>query len=83
MEGMILEKYYREALEERLIAFLAEMKGISLETAMRVYYSSRLAEKIHAGANGVQYLDEKVLAQILCETEPELFDEQQEETNNG
>ena len=79
MDGEILEKYYRESLEERLIAFLAEMKDISLENAMRVYYNSRLAEKIHAGANGVQYLDEKVLAQILCETEPELFDEQQEE----
>lgn len=79
MDGEILEKYYRESLEERLIAYLAERRGISLEEAMRAYYCSRLAEKIHNGANGVQYLDEKVLAQILLETEPELLKEKQEE----
>ena len=79
MDGEILEKYYRESLEERLIAYLAEWREISLEEAMRAYYCSRLAEKIHSGANGVQYLDEKVLAQILLETEPELLKEKQEE----
>ena len=79
MDEEILEKYYRESLEERLIAYLAEWQGLSLEKAMHVYYCSRLAEKIHAGANGVQYLDEKVLAQILFETEPELLKEKQEE----
>lgn len=79
MDGEILEKYYRESLEERLIAYLAEWRGISLEEAMRAYYCSRLAEKIHIGANGVQYLDEKVLAQILLETEPELLKGKQEE----
>ncbi len=80
MDGTVLERYYQENLEERLISFLSEWKGFSLDTAMRVYYNSKLAEKIHAGVNGVQYLDEKVLAQILYETEPELFDGQQEET---
>lgn len=83
MDGMILERHYREGLEERLIAYLAELKGVSLETAMHAYYHSRLAEKINAGANGVQYLDEKILAQILTETEPELFDETKEEKING
>ena len=32
-----------------------------------------VTEKIHAGVEGVQYLDYKVHAQILKETEPELF----------
>lgn len=40
---------------------------------MDIYYCSILADKIHQGAWGVQYLDYKVLAQILCETEGELF----------
>lgn len=69
MDGEVLEKVYQENLEERLISCLAEMKGISLEEAMRLYYNSRLAGKIHRGEEGIQYLDHKVLAQILCETE--------------
>ena len=73
MEGRILEETYRENLEERLISHLAAMKGISLEAAMDIYYRSRLAEKIYQGAEGVQYLDYKVLVQILCETEKSLF----------
>ena len=74
MDGDILERVYQERLEERLIARLSEIKNISLERAMDIYYQSRLADKIHRGAEGVQYLDYKVLAQILCETEPALFD---------
>ena len=69
MDAEVLEKVYQENLEERLIACLAEMKRISLEEAMDLYYNSRLADKIHRGENGIQYLDHKVLAQILCETE--------------
>ena len=40
---------------------------------MDIYYSSNLAEMIHNGVEGIQYLDYKVLAQILQETEPERF----------
>ncbi len=69
MDDKALEQIYQENLEERLIAYLAEIKNISLEDAMTVYYGSALAEKIHNGTEGVQYLDYKVLAQILCETE--------------
>lgn len=69
MDGEVLEKVYQENLEERLISSLAEMKDISLEDAMELYYNSRLAGKIHRGEEGIQYLDHKVLAQILCETE--------------
>lgn len=73
MNEAILEQTYQEALEERLIACLAEQNALSLEKAMDIYYHSRLADKIHQGTYGIQYLDYKVLAQILRETEPELF----------
>ncbi len=73
MDGEVIEKVYQESLEERMIAYLAETKGISLESAMDIYYHSVLAGKIHNGVEGVQYLDYKVLVQILCETEKELF----------
>ncbi|MBR4473290.1 MAG: hypothetical protein IKS55_06590 [Oscillospiraceae bacterium] len=73
MSEDVLEKVYQERLEEQLIAFLAKEENLSLEKAMDIYYSSRLSEKIHEGMEGVQYLDYKVLVQILRETEPELF----------
>ena len=73
MDGEILEKVYQENLEERIIVCLSETKNISLEKAMDIYYHSRLADKIHRGVEGVQYLDYKVLVQILCEAEQELF----------
>lgn len=73
MDDAVLEKIYQEKLEERIIATLAEKHGISLEEAMKVYYNSKLADIIHRGVEGVQYLDHKVLVQILEETEPEIF----------
>lgn len=73
MDETILEQNYRERLEERLIAHIAEQNNLSLEAAMDVYYSSKLAEKIYLGVEGVQYLDYRVLAEILKETEPELL----------
>ncbi len=74
MDGEALEKVYQENLEERIIAYLSETRSISLEQAMNIYYHSKLADKIHRGVEGVQYLDFKVLVQILCEVEQELFD---------
>lgn len=74
MDEEILEKVYQENLEERLIAFLSETMNITLEKAMSIYYRSRLADKVHSGMEGIQYLDHKVLVQILCETEKELFE---------
>jgi len=74
MDGEALERVYQENLEERIIAYLSEIRGISLEKAMNIYYHSKLADKIHRGVEGVQYLDFKVLVQILCEVEQELFD---------
>ena len=68
-----LEKIYQERLEERLISYLAKKNNISLRKAMDIYYRSEMAGKIHAGTYGVQYLDYKVLAQMLMDSEPELF----------
>ena len=72
-DGQVLEKFYRERREEQIIAYLAELKDLSLEEAMDLYYRSRLSQKIYEGRFGVQYLDYRVLVQILTETEPELF----------
>ena len=76
MGGDILERIYQEGLEERIISLIAQEQKVSLEKAMQIYYNSRLADKIHRGDYGVQYLDYKVLVQILKETEPELFEVQ-------
>lgn len=73
MDGEALERVYQENLEERIIAHLSETRDISLEQAMDIYYHSRLADKIYQGVEGIQYLDFKVLVQILCEAEQELF----------
>ena len=51
-----------------------ELCGVALEKAMDVYYHSRLAEKIYRGINGIQYLDYKVLVDILHDTEPVLLE---------
>ena len=72
MNGDLLEQVYQESLEERIISYLAETENISLEEALDIYYNSKLANRIHEGEYGIQYLDYKVLVQILCETEPEL-----------
>ena len=63
----------QEDMYADLIQILMEEYGYTLEKAMDIYYSSNLAEMIHNGVEGIQYLDYKVLAQILQETEPERF----------
>ncbi len=73
MDSEILERVYQENLEERIIAYLSETKDMPLEAAMDIYYRSKLADKIYHGVEGIQYLDFKVLVQILYETEKELF----------
>lgn len=73
MDGEILENVYRENLEERIIIHLAEINHLSYEKAMNIYYHSNLADKIENGKEGIQYLDYKVLVQILVDTEKELF----------
>ena len=72
MSEDVLEQVYQESLEERIISYLSEKEKISLEKAMDIYYNSKLANRIHEGEYGIQYLDYKVLVQILRETEPDL-----------
>jgi len=74
MDEERLEEEYREHLDERLIRYLAEIKHIPLEKAMDIYYRSRMAGMIGDGAYGIQYLDHKVLVQMMLDTEPELFE---------
>ena len=64
---------YRERLEERIIGYLAQTQGLTLDVAMDCYYRSRLAGQINAGTFGMDNLDYKYLAEDLVENEPELF----------
>ena len=73
MDENKLENIYQENLEERIMEYLTETEGVSYEKSMEIYYGSRLSEKIEEGREGIQYLDYKVLVDILKETEPELF----------
>ena len=73
MDGNKLESVYKENLEERIMLYLTETEDISYEESMEIYYGSKLAEKIQERREGIQYLDYKVLADMLKETEQELF----------
>lgn len=44
---------------------LSKKNNISLEKAMQIYYQSKLANWIHSGEFGVQYLDSAVLVELL------------------
>lgn len=64
---------YQKNLEERIIVYLAELKCLSYEQAMDIYYNSKLSDRVHNVEEGIQYLDYKVLVQILIDTEKEQF----------
>ena len=76
MDDNALENIYQERLEERLIEELTKKHGIDFKSAMNIYYNSKLSNKIHEGKYGVQYLDYKVLVDVLEKTEPELFSQE-------
>ena len=67
MNDEALEKNYQERLEERVISYIAEKQNIQLTDAMDLYYKSKLADKIARGQYGIQYLDYKVLGQMILE----------------
>ena len=67
MEADVLEKIYLEKLDERIISKFSAEKNISYEKAMDLYYNSRLAEIIQRGEYDVQYLDYKILVDLLSE----------------
>lgn len=60
-----LENYYREHLEEDIVFTFSERRQIPSEEAMRLYYSSQLADRIHKGEFGIQYLSPSVLTDML------------------
>ena len=70
----ILDKTYKELLEEKLIGYLADRKQISLREAMGLYYNSRLSRQIAEGKYGIENLDYKYLIEDLIENEKELFE---------
>lgn len=65
--------FYHEELDERIISRLAEVKSLSLDKAMDIYYRSRLSEQISQGSYGIDNLDYKYLVDDLIENEPNLF----------
>ena len=75
MDGNALEKVYKENLEERIIENITNELDISYEKAMDIYYKSKLATKIYNGSFDIQYLDYRVLTQMLMDTEKELFED--------
>ncbi len=68
-----LKEVYKQNLENDIIRYLAEKKGIELRKAFDIYYSSRLAEQIAHEENGIENMDAKYLAEDLMENEIKLF----------
>lgn len=66
MNENVLEKLYQERLEERIINRISEIQNISLEQAMDIYYGSNLSREINQGTYGIQYMDYKILAELIC-----------------
>ena len=69
----ILEQIYKERLEERIISNISERFNLGYLDATDLYYNSRLSGLIHAGSYGIQYLDFKVLVDMMVDTEPDLI----------
>jgi hypothetical protein len=65
MSDLELENIYTEHLEEDIVLQLSKKNNVSLEKAMQIYYQSKLANWIHSGEFGVQYLDSAVLVELL------------------
>ena len=70
-----LDTVYKELLEEKIIAYLAEQRNIPIRKAMDIYYRSRLSQQINDGSYGIENMDYRYLGQDLIENEPELFEE--------
>lgn len=70
-----LDIFYKQNLEESMIEYLAEIKGLDLRQAMDIYYRSRLAVQIEQGKYGIENMDYRYLVQDLIENEPHLFTE--------
>ena len=69
-----LAEIYKQNLENDIILVLAKLKEIEIRKAFDIYYSSKLANQIAAGAYGIENMDAKYLAEDLIENEIELFE---------
>lgn len=69
----VLDKTYKELLEEKIINHLAEEKRIPIRQAMDVYYRSELSQQINDGSYGIENMDYRYLVQDMIENEPNLF----------
>ena len=68
-----LTKTYKQNLEESIVAYIAEEKDISVETALDIFYRSKLSAQISEGKYGIENMDYKYLADDLIINETELF----------
>ena len=64
---------YKQNLENDIIKAISQIKGIELRKAFDIYYSSKLANQIADGSNGIENMDAKYLAEDLIENESDLF----------
>jgi len=69
----VLDKTYKELLEEKIINQLAETKRIPIRQAMDIYYRSKLSQQINDSSYGIENMDYRYLVQDLIENEQELF----------
>ena len=60
---------YKQNLESDIIEYLSQRLKIDLRDAMEKYYSSKLANQIENGENGIDNLDYKNSAEDLIENE--------------
>jgi len=69
----VLDKTYKELLEEKILNQLAETKRIPIRQAMDIYYRSKLSQQINDSSYGIENMDYRYLVQDLIENEQELF----------
>lgn len=62
-----LDQIYKEFLAEDIIAYLADIRHITLRQAMDIFYRSKLSAQITAGVYGIENLDYRYLAEDLIE----------------
>lgn len=60
-----IESFYKEHLEEDIIFYLSKKRNIAYEEAIKIYYTSKLADYIHDGVYNLQYLDYHILVDFL------------------
>lgn len=70
-----LAKIYKQNLEESIVSYISEEKRIPLETAMDVFYRSRLSKQINDSKYGIENMDYKYLGDDLMLNETDLFED--------